>query len=765
MKINGSLVFDASGISQIENLRVEKITGAKPTWGTNDIGRLIYVTTEQVLYVGGGADWVAIAAGGNTEAILSEVDSIEITLGDAVNADGSFNAAGITLPAGVAAPTSFTDALNKLALFASGKDELAELDDVTLTSSASGDLLQFNGTAWVNKAAGADSGIQAHDAGLDALAAFNTDGIMVQTAEDTFVGRSLTAPAEGLTITNADGVAGSPTFGLANDLAAVEGLSTTGLAVRTADDTWATRTLTGTSGNIVVTNGDGVAGAPTFDLAEITQTVGGVFKKFTTDAQGRVIAAEDVATADITALVDATYVNTSGDTVNGNLTMSGGATITGLPTAVNASDAVNKAYADAIAAGLSWKDAVRVATTANVDLAAPGVIDGVTLVEGNRVLVKNQTTAAQNGIYVLSGGALVRTTDMDEVGEFSSATVFVQEGTEFADTGWTQTNAIAAVDTDDVVFSQFSGSANYTFGTGLNVSGNTVSVALGAGIGQLPTSEVGLELYSPSASALFLTTDGATRSTDTSATLGLLLDGTGGLAQGANGLAVNAGGVTNAMLSTGGSISLGGDSGTGVLALGGSLSVTGDATQGVSTTAADGSVTVTIGNATATQLGVAKFDADTFTVTDGAVSLTASLSDLTDVGAGPDTATSGDVLSFDGTEWTNVTCASLVNSVSVNELSDVDVTGADTGDTLVYNGTEFVNKKTYFLFDSTVEGSPAASYTVDHNIGQKYCNVTVVDSTDEVVIPQSVKFMSANQLVVTFNTAIDAKIVVMGLSA
>ena len=219
------------------------------------------------------------------------------------------------------------------------------------------------------------------------------------------------------------------------------------------------------------------------------------------------------------------------------------------------------------------------------------------------------------------------------------------------------------------------------------------------------------------------------------------------------------------MLSTGGSISLGGDSGTGVLALGGSLSVTGDATQGVSTTAADGSVTVTIGNATATQLGFAKFDAGAFTVTDGAVSLTASLSDLTDVGAGPDTATSGDVLSFDGTEWTNVPCASLVNSVSVNELSDVDVTGADTGDTLVYNGTEFVNKKTYFLFDSTVEGSPAASYTVDHNIGQKYCNVTVVDSTDEVVIPQSVKFMSANQLVVTFNTAIDAKIVVMGLSA
>ena len=677
MKINGSLVFDASGISQIENLRVEKITGAKPTWGTNDIGRLIYVTTEQVLYVGGGADWVAVGGGGggNTEAILSEVDSIEITLGGAVNADGSFNAAGITLPAGVAAPTSFTDALNKLALFASGKDELAELDDVTLTSSASGDLLQFNGTAWVNKAAGADSGIQAHDAGLDALAAFNTDGIMVQTAEDTFVGRSLTAPAEGLTITNADGVAGSPTF----------------------------------------------------DLAQVTQVGGGTFQKHTVDSYGRVIETTPVVTSDITSLVDAVYVNVAGDTMTGNLTLNGG-TVTGLPTPNDVSDAANKAYVDAIAAGLSWKDSVKVASVANIEnidlFAVVSEIDGVTLVEGDRVLVKDQTVAGQNGIYVLIGGLLVRAADMDEAGEFSSATVFVQRGT-FADTGWTQLNDVATIDTDPVSFSQFSGSAAYTFGTGLTILGNTVSVALGAGIGQLPTNEVGIDLFSNSSSALILTTDGTTRSTDAGATLGLLLKSAGGLTQDVNGLSIPTGGVSNDMLATGGAVTLDADAGAGVVNLGGTLSVVGNTINGVSTSVADGEITVTVGFATDTQLGVAKFNSDAFSVVDGEVSLTASLSDLSDVKLDPDTATVGDIL--------------------------------------VFNGSKYVNKKAYFLYDSVVEASTAASYTVNHNLGQKYCNVTVVDSTDEVVIPQSIRFVSENQLVVTFNTVIDTKIVVMGI--
>lgn len=81
-----------------------------------------------------------------------------------------------------------------------------------------------------------------------------------------FTQRTLTAPAAGITISNADGVSGNPTFALGNDLAALEAMSGTGLVARTASETYAQRTITGTSGKITVTNGDGVSGNPTLTI-------------------------------------------------------------------------------------------------------------------------------------------------------------------------------------------------------------------------------------------------------------------------------------------------------------------------------------------------------------------------------------------------------------------------------------------------------------------------------------------------------------------
>lgn len=100
-------------------------------------------------------------------------------------------------------------------------------------------------------------------AGLEGL---SSTGGAYRTATDTWANRSLTQPAAGLTITNPAGVAGNPTFALANDLAAVEGLATNGLATRTTTDTWTTRTITGTANEITSTNGDGVSGNPTLSL-------------------------------------------------------------------------------------------------------------------------------------------------------------------------------------------------------------------------------------------------------------------------------------------------------------------------------------------------------------------------------------------------------------------------------------------------------------------------------------------------------------------
>jgi hypothetical protein len=103
------------------------------------------------------------------------------------------------------------------------------------------------------------------DATLTALAAYNTNGIICQTAADTFAGRTLTGPAAGITVTNGNGVSGNPTLALANDLAALEALASTGIAVRTGSDAWTQRSIAASTG-LTVTNGSGASGNPTVAL-------------------------------------------------------------------------------------------------------------------------------------------------------------------------------------------------------------------------------------------------------------------------------------------------------------------------------------------------------------------------------------------------------------------------------------------------------------------------------------------------------------------
>ena len=105
------------------------------------------------------------------------------------------------------------------------------------------------------------------DADLTAIAALaGTSGLLAKTAADTWALRTLTAPAAGVTVSNGSGAGGNPTLALANDLAALEALASTGLAVRTGSDTWAQRTITGTANEIALANGDGVGGNPTISL-------------------------------------------------------------------------------------------------------------------------------------------------------------------------------------------------------------------------------------------------------------------------------------------------------------------------------------------------------------------------------------------------------------------------------------------------------------------------------------------------------------------
>lgn len=140
-------------------------------------------------------------------------------------------------------------------------------------------------------------------------------------------------------------------------------------------------------------------------------------------------------------------------------------------------DAVNVNYVQAAIAGLTWKNEVACATTANITLSGEQTIDGVTT-SSSRVLVKNQTTQSQNGIYISGTGAWTRSTDGATGAELLNAAMYVDGGTTQAATGWVNTNTSAiTIGTTAVTFAQFSGSGTYAAGTGLTLTGNTFATA------------------------------------------------------------------------------------------------------------------------------------------------------------------------------------------------------------------------------------------------------------------------------------------------
>ena len=142
--------------------------------------------------------------------------------------------------------------------------------------------------------------------------------------------------------------------------------------------------------------------------------------------------------------------------------------------------ATSKAYVDSVAAGLDVKDSVRAASTGNVDVSsAPSTLDGVNLASGDRVLLKNQTTVSQNGIYVFdsAASALTRAVDMNESGEFVGAFFFIEEGTVNSDQGYVMSsNGPITVDSSDIEFTKFTGTGQITAGAALSKTGNQLDV-------------------------------------------------------------------------------------------------------------------------------------------------------------------------------------------------------------------------------------------------------------------------------------------------
>lgn len=276
------------------------------------------------------------------------------------------------------------------------------------------------------------------------------------------------------------------------------------------DVTHAGTTIT-VAGEDASTTNKGVA---SFDTNNFTVTTGAVTaKNITLGSSTLTLGSTTTAIAGLSELtVD--NLNFNGNTIsstdtNGNIVISpngsgvvdvSGSRITGVTDPVNPSDAATKNYVDTVAEGLHVHEAAQVATTNTLATLSGGTvtynngtagvgatltlsagltaIDGVTLSNGMRILVKNEANQAHNGMYVrTSATVLTRATDFDTAAEIAGGDfTFVEQGTTYANTGWVQTFEVLTVGTDTVIWQQFSGTGTFTAGAGLTIAGTEFNV-------------------------------------------------------------------------------------------------------------------------------------------------------------------------------------------------------------------------------------------------------------------------------------------------
>lgn len=269
------------------------------------------------------------------------------------------------------------------------------------------------------------STLQPLSATLTALASYNTNGLITQTSTSTFAGRTLTGTANKVTVTNGNGVSGNPTLTLPDAVTlvtpTVSGLSTHG-------------------GNIV-------------SDTDSTDDLG------TTSVRWRKLWVDDVQAT--------TTLSADGLITGGSVALASGATITAFldddsmsanSATAGATQQSIKAYVDTLIStnGGNWKASALVATTANITLSGVQTIDGISAVVNSRVLVKDQSTASQNGIYVSASSTWARAADADAYSELVSAAVFVEKGSTLADTSFICTNdSGGSLGSTAIVWTQF----------------------------------------------------------------------------------------------------------------------------------------------------------------------------------------------------------------------------------------------------------------------------------------------------------------------
>jgi hypothetical protein len=482
---SSAIIVDAS--SKIDNLLVDNLQLNGNTVSSTS-GNLVLSSATGSISLAGAATEVLIIDGSSTAFTITEGTSNYLTLNTTNAAEkvvfnkqievGLDGTAGYTLPTadGTSGQALITDGSGAVSfttistILTVGADSGSN-DNVSLIS----DVLSFTGGEGIDTTV-TDNTITI--AGEDAttsnkgVASFNSTNFTVSSGA---------VSANDITLTAEDSSTAAASIGEGFTFAAGEGINTSASGT--------TLTITGED---ATTSNKGIA---SFDGTDFTVTSGAVaVNAITLGSSSLNPGATTTDIAGLTSLaIDNVTINgneISTTNTNGDLSLNpngsgvvdvNNSRLTNVTDPTQTQDAATKGYVDAVKQALDIKDSVRVATTANItiasDLNVGDTIDGVTLADGDRVLVKDQSTASENGIYV-AGSSPVRAADANTSAEVTSGMFcFVEEGTVGGDNGFVlTTNDTITLDTTNLTFVQFSGAGQVIAGDALSKSGNTLNV-------------------------------------------------------------------------------------------------------------------------------------------------------------------------------------------------------------------------------------------------------------------------------------------------